>query len=137
MGETTEREYYEIMLDGCKSILNSETDDEVQIAREEINSILVERFGYDEVSADEYMTRVDKWVDLVENGEMTTDEMMQAINERFPETEAITEIQSDAGLNSLQTGATIGLGFGAFFGTLMGCYALKKQVLKNKKNRSR
>lgn len=134
MEKITEREYYETMLDSCKAILNAESEEEVQFVREDVAKELSERFGYDEIAVDMYMTRVEKWVELAETGEMTTDEMMQAINDRFSETETLTEAQSNAA-STLATALASGGGIGLALGIFMGICKLKKKNLESKKSR--
>lgn len=130
----SEAEFYETMLEYCQAILNAETEEEVQEIKEQVVEMLVNEYGYDEddPSIDVYMTRLDHGIDMIESGEATYDEILTEIHERF-EPEAIQEVDAiPVQTNNVAITAGLGLGLGVF----IGCIAMRKKTLKNKKNKS-
>lgn len=133
MREATEVDYYETMLEYSQAILNAETEEEVQVVREEISEMLMNEYGYegDGPAIVAYMNQLECWLEKVESGEITTDELAAKITSHF-EMESIQSTE-ESSVKPIQTAGTVGIGIG--LAVFLGCMTMKKRILKNKKDK--
>lgn len=142
---TPEIEYYGALLEFSKAILNAESEEEIAAIREEIPKVLNERFGYDSAESEVFIARLNNWIKIIDENDIDLDELESMIesvvndeisaeeaNEILTSsnsTESLTETSSVNPQNDVGIAAGgIGIGIGIF----LGCYALKKKLLKSK-----
>ena len=70
-------DYYEMMLECCKTILAAETEEDVEVIKEQITSTL-NTTGWSNAEIEHFMSQLDEWIEKVENDEVS----MEEINER-------------------------------------------------------
>lgn len=127
----SEVEYYEMILYYCKAILNAENEEEVEVIKEDIVKSLQEQ-GLDEVAIDQFLTNVNNSVEAVESEKATVEDyenQLEAFKESY-EAETVQEVPANVS-PTIMTGAGVGIGLGI----LVGCFALRKKTLKNKKSK--
>lgn len=127
----SEVEYYEMILYYCKAILNAENEEEVEVIKEDIVKSLQEQ-GLDEVAIDQFLTNVNNSVEAVESEKATVEDyenQLEAFKESY-EAETVQEVPANVS-PTIMTGTGVGIGLGI----LVGCFALRKKTLKNKKSK--
>ncbi|MCX4365714.1 MAG: hypothetical protein OSJ70_08090 [Bacilli bacterium] len=123
---TSENEYYEMILEYCKAIVNAETEEEVESIKEEFAETLKTQ-GYDDITVDQFLTNLNNSVEAVESGKSSVADYESQLDSFHNETETLQEVP----VNTQQT-MMVGSGVGIGLGILAGCFALRKKTLKNK-----
>lgn len=132
----------------CKMILNAETEEEIEAIKETIPQKLREQ-GYNDVQIKNWINRMDFTLEILENREMSIEEYEQTMNvflqlegnKYYNVPDSIKEDSQAETLQPIPGNITIAdyapkiIG-GLTFSVILGCIALKKKALKNKKNKS-
>ena len=127
-------ELQEIVLNYCTAIENAQSEEEVEQLKAEFPNYLREN-GYGEEFISQFMEVMERQEERVneiifnENGKVAaTDEPIQVEETAVP-------TETPAPVESVNVGQQAALGFGIIGGLVVGITAVKKNILKHKKNK--
>ncbi len=127
----------ERILDFCKQILNAETNEEIEIIKEDIATMLHEE-GYGEEPVEYFMAKLDEVLELIENEELVFNENGQLVPGPNAEQETI-----EAGSlepipeNNVQNNQTLGIAaMGLSLSLLVGCMAVRRKINNSKQHKN-
>ncbi|MCX4364799.1 MAG: hypothetical protein OSJ70_03405 [Bacilli bacterium] len=127
----------ERILDFCKQILNAETNEEIEVIKEDIATMLHEE-GYGEEPVEYFMAKLDEVLELIENEELVFNENGQLVPGPNAEQETI-----EAGSlepipeNNVQNNQTLGIAaMGLSLSLLVGCMAVRRKINNSKQHKN-
>ena len=127
----------ERILDFCKQILNAETNEEIEVIKEDIATMLHEE-GYGEEPVEYFMAKLDEVLELIENEELVFNENGQLVPGPNAEQETI-----EAGSlepipeNNVKNNQTLGIAaMGLSLSLLVGCMAVRRKINNSKQHKN-
>ncbi len=75
----SDHSYYETMLEFCKKIITAESEEEIDAVKDNVYQLL-NAMGYDDPNIEEFIVRLDRWINMVETEEVSIDELTTKVD---------------------------------------------------------
>lgn len=125
----------ETALEYCRALLNAETEEELIAVKEEIARDLKVN-GMPEESIQAYLQNLDMFVEKLNSEEYFINEDGQIVANETPTQEVVETNAPQSTHMATQANTLAGISLGVAGAAIVACLALKKKVLKKKKNKT-